>query len=271
MRAGTREYLRSMSYSMLVRRVPGDGDARLYPALADPRTVAMEPIDGEPLRVKATSLAVREVSAGGLRLDAEIRSSGVDVLIGDARVVVSCQCPELVRSEYPLVGSASLAENRSGELVVGQIRHAWLRCVGARSRTGWRAREDVRLGAVVRNSGGGLRELFLDLRLARGASAVEVAEAIFARATLYLAEGSAPGLDRALQAELKHLGGTLLDDLPAPRFIFREMQEFAVVSAATAYPAGLPSRGVQQFAQAARHRPVPGSLIVGSCPRDGTR
>jgi hypothetical protein len=241
-----------MSYSMLVRRTPGDDDARLYPALVDPRTVAMEPIDGEPLFVKAESVAVRETSPEGLRLDTEIHGPGIDVLISDARVVFGCVCPESARSEFPLVEPTSFgAADRSGDLVMGQIRYAWLRCVGVRSRAGWRARDDVRLGVVVRSPRGGLRELFLDLRLAKGAKALVVADGIVARATRYMA-GTDPSLDRALYGELGRVGDASLHDPQSPQFIFNEMPEFAIVSAATAYPAGLPSQGVQQFAQAAR-------------------
>jgi hypothetical protein len=241
-----------MSYSMLVRRILGDDDARLYPALVDPWTVAMEPIDGEPLFVKAESVAVREASSEGLRLDAEISGPEVDVLISDARVVFSCVCPESARSEFPPVEPTSLgAADRSGDLVMGQIRYAWLRCVGVTSRAGWRAREDVRLGVVVRSPRGGLRELFLDLRLAKGAKALVVADGIATRATRYLAD-SGPSLDQVLHAELERTGDTSLHDPQSPHFVFNEMPEFAIVSAATAYPADLPSRGVQQFVQAAR-------------------
>jgi hypothetical protein len=242
-----------MSYSMLVRRTPGDDDARLYPALDDPRTVAMESIDGEPLRVKASSIVVREASAGGLRLDAEVRGA-VDVLISDARVVVGCVRPGSVGSNYPLVGrtspGAAPMQDPSGVLVMGQIRYAWLRCVGLRSRPGWRSRKDVRLGVVVRSPEGGLRELFLDLRLAKRAKARVVADAIAMRATRYTASGSNSALEGALYAESECLRDASLRVASDPHFVLYEMPKSAPVSAATAYPADLPSQGVRQFVQA---------------------
>jgi hypothetical protein len=259
-----------MPYSMLVRRIPGDDDARLYPALVDPRTVAMDPIDGESLLVKAESVAVREVSSEGLRVDAEIRGPGVDVLITDARVVFRCLCPESAVSGYPLVEPTSiLMSESSGELVLGQIRYAWLRCVGARPRTGWRARDDLRLGVVVRSSRGGLRELFLDLRLVKGTKAPVIADAIVTRATRYLA-GTGSSLDQELHAELDHVGALSLRDQQSPQFIFSEMPEFAVVSAATAYPAGLSSQGVQRARPSGTRVAYLDHPSLRSCPKDGT-
>ena len=242
LRAGARN-LGVVRYLILARRTGSARDARLYPALSCPGGVALEPSDGEPLRIRGSAMKVLEGTPETLGTVFDIRRGTPELLITDSRFVVSypddhgwrfgrgvARIP--VVDEVDATAGASRADRR---YVVGHIRYPWLRCAGYRLITTRTSCEVLRVGVTVRAEDGAPRWLFLDVSLPARIDSAAVARAIVRRATAFrLRHIGAPEREHA---RLASLADTSLAPTSEPgRFVVYELTRYSLVDARSAYP-----------------------------------
>ncbi len=232
-----------MDYSILATRTADEQDARLHPSLTSAEKIALEPLDGDPLLLRATGLVVSERTRGDLGIHLRARVS-VDLLISDARVAVSCIEPANHHSSAGIHATLTHLAHRFGtkhservsKLLVGQVRYSWLRCVGFKPRRGRRSDGELRLGVVARAPDGAPRELFLDLSLPRSVDAATIAQSVATRAARYLTY-HVPS-DETQRSELQMLAKEMhLEPPPPGKFALWHLPGAPFVSAASAYPA----------------------------------
>jgi hypothetical protein len=163
---------------------PDDSAGVFFPVpAAGTDAIVLEP--GEDARLRR--LRAREVSvsvAGGeplLRAD-DIRAQ---VYVSDGRVAIACTRYDRgggwiggpIALVLNVVSRIRASRRSRGRMLVGHVRYPWLRGVYARNRSGLWGPELLRLFVV----GEGV-ELQLDVRIARGESATDVATDIIRRA-----------------------------------------------------------------------------------------
>ena len=172
--------------------------------------IAHEPRDGSNVQ----RLVAREVVVGSLddtRVLLRADAIRAQVFVTDARLAVACAKYDTgggwIGGPIALalnVGSrVQAARRRRGRTLLGQVRYPWLCGVYARRGRGWRAQERLRL--VVEGDAG---KLYLDVGLARGESATELATDVIRRAARFRLEHE----EDATAAELAEL--TALAGLP---------------------------------------------------------
>jgi hypothetical protein len=241
-----------VDYCMLATRAPGEDDGRLYPVPGhESGTVALEPLDGEPLRLTGSGVSIYELVADGCKSWLRLRHIKADLLITESRVVVACSKYDKAGRWWRFgAGGAALApppngarrslaaECRDGKMLVGHVRYPWLRCVGYKPKTGWASNEELRVGVVVQARDGAKRQLFLDVRLPRNVNSSAVARAIVTRTARYRLkhteiEGDTHRTAYERLADAAELG------LPEPKkFALYQLPTYFAVNAATAYPSG---------------------------------
>jgi len=161
-----------MDYRFLASRNPGEGDARLHPALSEAGEVASEQGDGARVAVPLGAVEVKQLVPGGWTTCEQLTGARLGASITESRVIVHAE-----RSPRRAGGAA----RRAHERLVGQVRYEWLRSVGYRHRAGRGSWEEVRLAVVARSWSGQARELYIDLALTRRCDAAAVARAIVSR------------------------------------------------------------------------------------------
>ncbi len=235
-----------MGYSILAVRTSDDDDGRLHPALSDGHTMVLEPLDGAPSWVHARGLIVSEMVADGLRTHLRIGNVKVDVMISDARLAVGCVNFDSGEQRSPGIRTAILVKSLGsvtpddgagyGRMLVGHVRYPWLRCVGFKPRTGWRSRDELRLGVVARAPDGDERELFLDVQLPRGVDSASLARSVVAKAARYhLAYSEVT--DEVERDSYEHLAeGPRLAPAGPTEFALYRLPSASFVSAISAYP-----------------------------------
>jgi hypothetical protein len=238
-----------MEFGILAIRTADEDDGRLYPLPGEEKgSIQMEQWDGEPLRLTGSALTVQELRSGQWRTLQRLRDVKLDVLVTDSRLIVSCSKFDkgggwigfggggvLFAMAANGVSKARAVHRRHGKALVGQVRYAWLRCVGYKPKAGWGSKEEIRLGVVVMSGGGDRQELFLDIALPNNVDSAAVARATVKRAASY----------RLSYTEIEERDRTLLEELAdAPSVGAPEPKKFALlniprhdyVSAAGAYP-----------------------------------
>jgi hypothetical protein len=216
-----------MAYSIMTIRSADEEDARLFPRpTPDNASVLLDSCDGEPLRVPACALRVRELSPRGFTARLSVTGVEVDVLVTDARVTVACA----------RLANGHTAQPARDGMLVGHVRYAWLSAVGFKPKNGWRSSAEVRLAVVVRSAACEYRNLCLDLALPKSIDSSAVARAIAERAARYrLAFHDGDNdVERAHFATLA--AGPSLHPPGTNRFAMYEMPRYVCVSAASAYP-----------------------------------
>jgi hypothetical protein len=236
-------------YSILAMRTQGEQDGRLFPAVTAEGAIALEELDGEPLRIAGSALRVREPLPGGWRTPIHVRDAKLQLLITESRVIVASRKQPgrsgwwgwARRSSFSLIANDSdmgdvRRRRRRATLLVGHVRYPWLRCVGFRSKTGWRSDEEVRFGLAVRSEDGSVRELYLHIALPGHFDSAAVARAIIKRVAIYrlrhmeFAEPEHRARMMALSREPERLA-------PEPtKFVMCSLPEYRFVNAASAYP-----------------------------------
>ena len=238
-----------MGFALLAVRAPGEGDASLFPALADAGTVATESLDGERKRLLANGVVVRERTSAGVRTLLKVPNVKIEVLISDSRVVVACSKFEkgggwwgiggagvAIALTADVVSKARAAHRRHGKMLVGQVRYPWLHCVGFKPKQGFGTAEELRLGVVEKSSDGAVRELFLDLLLPSNVDSAAVAREVATRAGRYRVAHWETA-DEEEKALYERLAQGPAAPTPQPKqFGVYELPRFAFVSAASAYP-----------------------------------
>jgi hypothetical protein len=126
-----------MSFPMVtVRSLEHAPDAR-FPVMAAPgtgRLVTLEPDDGAVSTLRVREVAVRTQLDGNVREVVHVRRHGSELMLTDARVVVS----------------STHVEGRS--IVTGHVRYPWLVAVGGSRADGRHGLDELRL--IVRCAGG---------------------------------------------------------------------------------------------------------------------
>jgi hypothetical protein len=165
-----------VAFNILTIRTGDSDDGRLFPVLGDEHSpVELEPLDGEVQSLVATAVGVSELIGGKLRQLGQFREIRADVLITDARVVVSCSKYEkgggwvgfggvgavALSAGLNAVSKARSAHRRKGKMLVGHVRYQWLSQVGSAPKSGFGSSERIRL-RVVENTSGTKRDLVLD-------------------------------------------------------------------------------------------------------------
>jgi hypothetical protein len=235
-------------YSIVTLRNVGESDGRLFPVVTAEPAIALEPWDGDPLRLAGRALSVYEPVPGGWRTRARVRRTTFDLMITDSRFVVLCGkrrnrlglpvlSPRAARRAIePAADETSGQAAERATVLAGHVRYPWLRCVGFKSGVGRQAREVIRLGVTARAHDGSARELYLDVDLPTIVDARAVARAIIRRA-------AAHRLDFADIVEREHREYlALLTRAPTSRLADRDkfalcsLPQSGFVSADSAYP-----------------------------------
>jgi hypothetical protein len=205
-----------MGFDVLAVRAGQNDDGGLYPVMAGAgRVVEMEELDGaDTMTLRATALAVGEVSGPGIRQIGRLCPVRAEVVVTGARVVVSCASFDkpgacrafgrpgpTVATGRGLVARARAARRAKNTMLVGHVRFPWLYQVGASPNQGVRAEEQLRL-ILGEDVGGTARRLALDLTFPHHVDSLQVAREIVQRAArLRLAHDPLPGEDNdALRA-----------------------------------------------------------------------
>jgi hypothetical protein len=179
---------------LLAVRTGEETDSTLYPVLGARRgLVALEVGDGEPLRLRAKGLTVADRTAGRHKALVGLRDVHLQLVLTDARLVLACEGFDMgggwVGWAPGAVAVAPAGEGpgpwrRRQRVLVGQVRHPWLRAAGFRPRTRWFADEQLRLAVTTRHATGE-RELLVDLELPRDVSSEELCRALVSRAAAH--------------------------------------------------------------------------------------
>jgi hypothetical protein len=239
-----------MTYNILSVRTADEDDGRLYPVVTDDGyPVQLEEWDGDVQTVVSTGVEIYEFVDGQMRQLLALRDVKADVLISDSRVVVACRKFDKgggwvgfggAGAAFALaangVSKMRAAHRRHGKVLAGQIRFAWLRCVGYKPKTGWANNEEIRLGVTVQMQDGTKRPLYLDLTLPKNVSSSEVARAIVQRAARYRIANTKID-DDTERAEYEKLVNAA--SLPAPepkKFALYQLSRFYFVGTGSAYP-----------------------------------
>jgi len=234
-----------MDYRILAVRATDEEDGRLYPTVTPAGTVEGDAWDGDPLRIGASALEVSELISGGWKTQQRFKGVKVDVLITDCRFIVTCTRFNMgggwwggvaVAAVANGVSKARAAHRRHSKALVGQVRYAWLRCVGYKPKLGWASNEEVRLGVVVKTRDGATRELHLDVRLPKNVDSAAVARAVVARAARYRLHYTdiADAAERVIYEELAE--GPALPAAEPKQFALYRLPRCFFVDTGSAYP-----------------------------------
>lgn len=193
-----------MTYSIVTIRERDSGDDALYPTVnLDATAAELSREDGRPDRLTAKTIEI--FGLGGknheqiLNLD-EIKA---DVLVTDARVVVSCKKYDkgggwrgmgiggvALMAVANSVSKARAAGRRRGNCLVAHIRYPWLAEVGYLSKAKMFGRtEQIRM-LVADGTSGTQKLMALDLTFGIDVSARKVAGEILERAAKYRLENA---------------------------------------------------------------------------------
>lgn len=210
-----------MSYNVLDVRIPEDRDGLFYPVMGNgPAGVELEELDGDvqQLRVSAMSLRQLKDAQGHTRdIMQPLRDRAIDLLVTDSRVAVACE--DWAQSDTHYIGfglgaSVATLNNKWNEMVakrrargtmlLGQVRHQWLRAVGFEPRKSLISPGKLRLVTSDRSNGSS-SYFFLDLETPKGVDTSEVAQAIAQRAAHYWLDQSEIELDDLTRERLDKL------------------------------------------------------------------
>lgn len=176
----------------------GTAPSELFPGPGpSPNTVLLEPEDGPDVRV-VTCHILRVMAPDGPgrppRQLLKVDKINASVIVSDCRVAVACTnydngrrmtgiMPLAVVVSLPVnaISKARAKKQHAGNMMVGQVRYAWLATVGYSHKTGPLSQDKLRLGVVM--PGGGL-SLLLDIVMP-GFPTGEVARDVVQRAARY--------------------------------------------------------------------------------------
>ena len=239
-----------MGYTILAVRSADEDDGRLYPVIgADRDPVEVDELDGDIQRVTGSGVEVKELVAGGWKTVGQFKGIKAEVLITESRLVVACDKYEkgggwvgfgagglAVALAANGVSKARAARRRRGNMLVGHVRYAWLRCVGFKPKTGWASNEEVRLGVAVKTEDGTTRELFLDVTLPKNVDSSQVARVIVQRAARYRLAHTQIDADEE-RTQYEELANAPSLSAAAPKkFALYQLPRYFYVSTASALP-----------------------------------
>lgn len=242
-----------MTYDVLAVRSAEAEDMRLYPVLGDQMSlVEYELDDGRQVaRVMAKSITVNLLDGNSLRRILRFENVKAEVSVTDARVIVACDKFTkgggwigfgvgglAAAAAANAVSSARAAHRRKGKVLVGHVRHPWLRTVGCKAKQGWGSDESVRLGL----KDGQKRTLFLDLDLPKDTDAAAVAQMIACRAAYYHLAYDLAGMTAPTQAAYRELSHAARLDPQPTKFTTYTMPTYRYAMAATAFPKSVTAR-----------------------------
>jgi hypothetical protein len=204
-----------MTIPLLAVRTGEETDSALYPVVGlGRRAIALEIGDGDPEPTAAKSLTLVDQSYGRHKPLVGLREVPIELVLTDARLAFACDSFEngsgWVGWAPGAVASAAAGTDdldppglrrRRRRVLVGQVRHPWVRAAGFRPRAAWFAAEQLRV-AVTAPHARGERDLLLDLELPKGVSAEALCRSLVSRVAAHRLEWTAcdPAEREALEA-----------------------------------------------------------------------